>query len=661
MPRAVVAIALLVAAFHAGAAHADSNLIVGVGEDNLMGRPAETIAVARDLGLNAFRLSLTWAPGRTQLEPGVRAGLDNAVVAAGGARIVLAVYNTTGYTPLEPGSRNEYCTYIRNVLERYPQINDVVIWNEPNLTFYWSPQFSPDGTSAAPAAYHDLLAHCWDVLHAYREGVNVIGPVVSLWGNDNPDAFSNISHSPLTFIRKLGEAYRASGRTRPILDTFGHHPHPPSADERPWTQHEGVYVSIGDWGKLMSALAEAFEGTAQPLPGQGPSIWWLEVGFQTLIDHDKQHLYLSRENWRGPVPAYAGGEPDLPPPPQNSPAPDQATQLIDSVRLSYCQPYVGAFFNFLLWDEPSLTRWQSGILWTDGSRKGSYDSFKNVIAEVNEGRVDCSRMKGGGPFISQVPGVAGQGPGAPRGIAVAGPRGTATGNIWDEWSPNPTGRPGAVATLPSGYFAEATSSRLQYTGTQRGPFGFVTLRTRLTSGGRPISGKEVSILAGPATYNATTDSDGVATVQASQPVPVGNWSVQASFLGDPEIRPAFAADRIQVVNTLGSVTSKGRLRVAERARGSIRVSYNGRKLKGRVRLRAPGLDLRATRFTALGVGRRGRSAWFTGFLRKGERFLAYAEDNSRLGRRDRFRLWVGNSARTGEGRLRSGNVKIRTR
>jgi hypothetical protein len=142
---------------------------------------------------------------------------------------------------------------------------------------------------------------------------------------------------------------------------------------------------------------------------------------------------------------------------------------------------------------------------------------------------------------------------------------------------------------------------------------------------------------------------------------VGNWSVEASFLGDPEVRPAFAADRIQVVNTLGSVTSTGSLRVTKRARGSIRISYNGRKLKGRVWLRAPGLNLRATRFTALGVGKQGRSAWFTGFLRRGSRFLAYAEDNGSLGRRDRFRLWVGDSTRTGEGRLRSGDVKITTR
>lgn len=654
-PRAVVLIALLAALFHAGGARADPNLIVGVGEDNLMGRPAETVAVARDLGIRAFRLSLMWQPGQTQLHPAVRAGLDNAVVAASGTRIVLAVYSERGIPPLPPVGHHEYCAYVRNVLEQYPQINDVVIWNEPNLTYYWRPQFNQDGTSAAPAAYQDLLAHCWDVLHAFRPGVNVIGPVVSLWGNDNPNAISNISHSPLSFIKKLGDAYRASGRTRPILDTFGHHPHPPSANERPWKRHDSsVYVSLGDWGKLMDALSEAFEGTAQPLPGEGPSIWWLEVGYQTLVDFDKTHLYQPEENWRGPVPDFVGGEPDWPPPPADSPAPDQATQLLDSVRLSYCQPYVEAFFNFLLWDESTLTRWQSGVLWYDGSRKGSYDSFKRGIAEVNERRVDCSRMKGGGPFIQTVTGGSGA-------AAVPAPvsrlAGTTAG-YWNEWDLIP--RTGDTP-LPSGYFAEAAQAKLEYSGTRRGPFGFVTLRGRLSAEGRPVAGKEVTIVAGGAVYYATTDGDGVATVLASLPLSVGNWSVQARFLGDPEVRPASARAQVEVFNTRGSVASAGKLRPGARSTGSFRVSYNGRKVKGRVRVRAPGLNLRAHRFTALGVGKHGRAAWFTGFNRKGKRFWAYAEDNGRRGRRDRFRLWVGESPRIAAGRLRSGNVRITTR
>jgi hypothetical protein len=655
--RALLPVVLLAAAFQVGAARADSNLVVGVAEDNLMGRPAATVAVARDLGVSAFRLSLLWEAGQTQLDPADRAGLDNAVVAASGSRIVVAVYGARGAdAPVSAPGRDEYCSYVRSILARYPQINDVVIWNEPNLTFYWRPQFNPDDTSAAPAAYQQLLAHCWDVLHAFRPSVNLIGPVVSLWGNDNPNAISNISHSPLGFIRELGQAYRASGRTRPILDTFGHHPHPPSADERPWKRHDSsVYVSMGDWGKLMNALAEAFEGTAQPLPGQGPSIWWLEVGYQTLIDGDKEHFYQGQETWRGPVPDFVGGEPEFPPPHEQSPAPDQATQLIDSLRLAFCQPYVEAFFNFLLWDEPNLARWQSGVLWTDRSRKGSYDAFRGAIAEVNERRVDCSRMKGGGPFIAHT------GPGSTAPSAAASR--IAAGGFWDELGPKaPLPRPGrpSARSLPSGFFAEATPSRLEYRGMPRGPFGFVTLRGRLSVQGRPVAGRRISIFAGGHAYSATTNANGIAAVSAGPPVPQGNWRVRLSFPGDPEVRPAASEADVRVVNSRASVASIRDLVAWNRATGSFRVSFDGRRLKGRVSFQGPGFRLRAGRITALGVGKRGHAAWFAGFSRSGKRFLAYAEDNESRGRRDRLRLWVGDSVRIARGKLRSGNVEIAT-
>ena len=67
-------------------------------------------------------------------------------------------------------------------------------------------------------------------------------------------------------------------------------------------------------------------------------------------------------------------------------APDQATQLRDAVRLAYCQPYVTAIFNFLLRDQPELSRWQSGVLWTDGSPKASYVAWRGAIAEANRAR-----------------------------------------------------------------------------------------------------------------------------------------------------------------------------------------------------------------------------------------------------------------------------------
>ena len=68
----------------------------------------------------------------------------------------------------------------------------------------------------------------------------------------------------------------------------------------------------------------------------------------------------------------------------------QASQLTNAIRRSYCQPSVGAYFNFLLVDESLLGGWQSGLLWADWRRKPAFEAYRTVIAEVRGGRVDCA-------------------------------------------------------------------------------------------------------------------------------------------------------------------------------------------------------------------------------------------------------------------------------
>jgi hypothetical protein len=63
------------------------------------------------------------------------------------------------------------------------------------------------------------------------------------------------------------------------------------------------------------------------------------------------------------------------------------------VRLAYCQPAVGGFFNFLLADESNLHGWQSGVVYSDWTPKPSYQALKGVIAEVDAGRVNCTKLR----------------------------------------------------------------------------------------------------------------------------------------------------------------------------------------------------------------------------------------------------------------------------
>jgi hypothetical protein len=337
------------------------------------------VAVARDLGLQAFRITVPWEPGQTSPAPATAADLDHAVAATFGLRLVLAVYGRGVDAPRTDAARSAYCSYVVELLRRYPTIGDIVIWNEPNLTRFWRPQFDARGRSAAPAAYAALLGRCWDTLHAFRPTVNVIA-ASSPRGNDNPKAVSNISHSPMSWYRELGRAYRASKRSAPLFDTVGHNAYQNGAAEPPWKRHpQTTSIGVGDYDKLLGVLRQAFSGTRQPLPGEGTvRIWYMELGFQSVVDPAKRAFYRGRENVAGTLPATAGAG-----------GVSQASQLAAAIRLAYCQPAVGGIFNFELVDEPDLAGWQSGVLWADGTPKPAYAAVKKAIADAGAGAVDC--------------------------------------------------------------------------------------------------------------------------------------------------------------------------------------------------------------------------------------------------------------------------------
>ena len=402
---AVAALAVVPVAGSGG----NSGFFIGFSDDLPKQVGTDAITPATQLGASAFRFTLQWSPGTTQLSSTDATALDKAVGAAAGSRIVLSVYGATADSaPTDSTRRGQYCTYVQSVLARYPSVRDVVIWNEPNKSLFWKPQLSSDGTPAVPAAYEALLAQCYDALHAAFPTVNVTGLALSSSGNDDAG-----SQSPGNFIRKVGDAYRASGRTAPILDTVSFHPYPSKPSERPWAQHIGSKViAEGDWNKLMYNLWLAFSGTGQPLPGSGVPIWYLEDGFQSQVTAAKASLYTGTENVAA-LPEWTGGEPDSPAPSATSAAPDQGTQVLDSVRLAACQPYVGAYFNFLLADEPILSGWQSGPLYVDRTPKASYPAFQQAFAAATSGATDCASLKGGLPSADFMP------PSAPTNLAGA--------------------------------------------------------------------------------------------------------------------------------------------------------------------------------------------------------------------------------------------------
>jgi hypothetical protein len=374
---AVVVSVVVIALAGAAPALAGRNLALGVNDDAVKSR-AGISSVASDLGLGYYRVTQSWQPGQAEPSASDAASIADTVRNAGSQKILLSVFGPASAAPRTASSRAQYCSFVSSLLDRFPQIAAVNIWNEANLSYFWKPQFNRNGSSAAPAAYEALMARCYDAIKSRHGAVRVITSI-SPRGNDNPRARSNVSHSARNFIGKLGQAYRRSHRRRRIFDAWGQNVYGATSSERPWVRHRRD-IGEGDYPRLLSYLKSAFGGTHQPVPGQKDvRIWYLEDGFQTGVGI-KRFAYQNGETDRAVV-APVGGRVD------------QASQLTDAIRLAYCQPAVGGFFNFLLADESNLHGWQSGILFADWTPKPSYPAFKRVIGEVNAHRVDCAKLK----------------------------------------------------------------------------------------------------------------------------------------------------------------------------------------------------------------------------------------------------------------------------
>jgi hypothetical protein len=359
--------ALLAAVSARGAETTHLKIIVGVTDDTAkwMVRQDGIVGVHRDLRLMAVRVTIPWKPTQAKPTRVQKVYLQRIRrMTELNDRVVLAIYNKAQFAPTTPAERNRYCGFLQGAVKHVPLIHDVEIWNEANSPAYW-----PDAAGAE--SYTKLLARCYDVLHSRPYPINVISSTAS-------------RHDPAEFILHVGDTYRALGRTRPLFDTFGHNPYGENSAEPPYTQHPNSdLLGEGDYETLMNILHTAFDHTPQPVPGdRGVSIWYVEDGFQTVPPRDKMRYYRGRENDHYALPAVA------------TDGVDQSTQLKDAILLAYCQPAVTGFLNFGLLDEDRLGGWQSGLLYRDGTRKPSYDTFKAAIEEVRRRDTDCSKVRG---------------------------------------------------------------------------------------------------------------------------------------------------------------------------------------------------------------------------------------------------------------------------
>jgi len=314
---------------------------------------------AHDAGFRADAFSAIWKSGASaaqDLPP-----LSRAVAAAVAENIapILAVYQLSSSTPLTAAARTAFASYAAALARALPQVRTVIVGNEPNLNLFWQPQFDGDGSDAAASAYEALLADTYDALKKVDRGLTVVGGAVSPHGGDDPSA-SRQTHSPTRFIIDLGDAYRASGRTQPLMDAFSVHIYGESSLVPPTLAHPRTRsIGIADYKKLVGLLGTAFDGTAQQ--GSTLPIVYGEYGVETTIPAAKSSLYTGHEVVR---------------------TVDERTQAQyydEAIRLAACQKTVRMLLLFRVADEPQLTGLQSGLYYADGSPKSSFDDVRRHI------------------------------------------------------------------------------------------------------------------------------------------------------------------------------------------------------------------------------------------------------------------------------------------
>jgi hypothetical protein len=314
--------------------------------------------LARDSGYRAIVLSAVWRDGASAGAdlPPLRRAVDAAVQQ--NVRPVLAVYQFSSATPIDAARRTAFAAYSAALAKALPDVRDVIVGNEPNLNLFWQPQFDAAGGDQAARDYEALLAATYDALKAQDPHLNVIGGALAPHGGDRPS--ERPTHSPAQFILDLGAAYRASGRTSPLMDAFCIHPYGESPPIPPTLRHPlTTTIGIADYPKLVQLLTSAFDGTAQP--GSRLPIVYGEYGVETLIPPAKAPLYTGHETIE-PV--------------------DEATQAryyVDAIHAVEQQPNVRMFFIFHVVDESRLEGLQTGTRYADGSPKSSEAAVKAAL------------------------------------------------------------------------------------------------------------------------------------------------------------------------------------------------------------------------------------------------------------------------------------------
>jgi hypothetical protein len=355
------------------AAPARADIVVGAADNRPESSPEQAerfYDTMVEIGLTENRLAVIWNAQRpTTIDR--QEALDQAVslAAARGIRLTFSVFpRPANAISSNPANGARFVAFLAHVARTYPSVRDFIVGNEPNKPLGWQPQFDARRKAVGCSSYTGILAAAYDALKGVDQRITVIGLGIGARGNDNPGARSNASISPVRCIRDIGRAYRASRRTRPLMDEISVHPYPQNMADSLETGYRWPNAGVPNLARLKQAIWDAFNRTGQPtFQEPGAPLRTLkfrlnEVGWQTAIPPSSVHAYHGRET----VAVTDDGH--------------QAAVYGNLIPFLACDASVRSVLFFNMVDEPDLDRWQSGLLRADWTRRPSYNIVRSAIA-----------------------------------------------------------------------------------------------------------------------------------------------------------------------------------------------------------------------------------------------------------------------------------------
>jgi FG-GAP-like repeat/FG-GAP repeat len=269
-----------------------------------------------------------------------------------------------------------FATWVGQVARTFPTVRQFVVMNECNQPLFVNPQFDTSGANQSAEICGRALAAGYDALKAVSPRIFVWGVGLSPRGNDNPTAASNVSTSPVRFLQALGAWFKASGRTRPLMDGLDFHPYPIPQSLPFATGYAGTTsASVANLPRIYQAFYDGFNGSAQPTIGQqaggGLPLSLNEVGIQT--DSTGRPGYGGTETAANAAGGVLGA---------TATEAYQGAWYLQMLQLVSCDPNVRQVAIYHLIDESSLAGWQSGLYYVDRTPKQSAATVHDWIAST---------------------------------------------------------------------------------------------------------------------------------------------------------------------------------------------------------------------------------------------------------------------------------------